>query len=75
MQAHVDAQNKRVAKDFQIVWPFVLAVLTEESQEIRDVALCFVDTLNSAMKIDEDNKKATGPDIYGPDALPMEAKS
>ena len=74
VQAHVDSQNKKVTKDFQIIWPFVLAVLTEESQEIRDTALSFVDTLYSAVKIDEDNKKAAGPDIYGLDRLPIEVK-
>jgi hypothetical protein len=75
VQAHVDSQSKRVTKDFQIVWPFVLAVLTEESQEIRGAALSFVETLYVAVKIDEDNKKAAGPDIYGLDRLPMEVKS
>lgn len=75
VQAHVDSQSKRATKDFQIVWPFVLAVLTEESQEIRHAALRFVETLFVTVKIDEDNKKAAGPDIYGLNGLPMEIKS
>jgi hypothetical protein len=74
VQAHVDPQSNRVTKDFQIVWPFVLAVLTDESQEIRDAALRFVDTLHAAVKMDEDNKKAASPDIYGLDGLLMEVK-
>ena len=75
MQAHIDSQSKRVTKDFQIVWPFVLAVLTEESQEIRDSALGFVKTLSVAVQIDGNNEKTAGPDIYGLDGLPTEIKS
>jgi U3 small nucleolar RNA-associated protein 10 len=75
VQAHVDSQSKRATKDFQIVWPFVLAVLTEESQELRDTAVGFVNTMYAAVKGDEDNKKAAGPDIYGLDGLPPEVKS
>ena len=75
VQAHIDSQSKRVTKDFQIVWPFVLAVLTEESQEIRDSALGFVKTLSVAMQIDGNNEKAAGPDIYGLDGLLIEIKS
>ena len=75
VRAHVDSQSKRVTKDFQIVWPFVLAVLTEESQEIRGAASRFVETLYMAVKIDEGNKKAAGPDKYGLDRLPMDVKS
>ena len=75
MQAHIDSQSKHVTKDFQIIWPFVLAVLTEESQEIRDAALGLVKTLSVAVQIDGNNEKAAGPDIYGPDGLPIEIKS
>jgi len=50
-------------------------VLTEESQEIRSAASSFVETLHVAVKIDEDNKKAAGPDIYALDRLPMDVKS
>lgn len=73
--AHFDSQSKRVTKDFQIVWPFILAVLTEENQEIRDAALSFVKTLHVTPKIDGENEKAAGPDIYGLNGLPMEIRS
>ena len=75
VQAHVDSQTKRATKDFQIVWPFILAVLTEESQEIRGAASSFVEILYVAMKMDEGSKKAVAPDIYGLDRLPVEVKS
>lgn len=75
VQAHVDPQSKRATKDFQIVWPFILAVLTEENQEIRRAASSFVEILYAAVKIDEGSKKVAGPDIYGLDRLPMEVKS